>query len=82
MLKRYEEKVDLYLFYNAKTQKMWTTDYSVGSVVAMLSGDLTCSEIIDILSENNKNIPKSNIEDVFTEVFDVLRKGEFIVECS
>lgn len=77
-LKRYEPKLEKYIFCNVSTSRFWDTDCITGAVIASLDGSQTTEEIIDILVSNSCDVPKASIEQHFNEVFDFLLKEGFI----
>ena len=79
ILKRYEPNDGLFYFYNAKTEKCWKCDETVGSVISTLNDAFNFSEIIDILAENNPNSSRKEIEEIFEYAFNFLLEEEFIV---
>ena len=78
VLKRYEPNDGLYYFYNAKSEKCWKCDVTVGSVVTLLTGDLCFCEIIEILSENNPDNSRKEIKEIFEYAFNFLLEEGFI----
>ena len=80
VIKRNEEPLERSYFYNAKIQRVWSTELSTGIVVSALDGSLTVNEIIDILSENNPNIDKTELKNSFVKLFNQLEKEEFVVD--
>ena len=80
IIKKYEPKLGLYFFYNARKDNFWNTDEAIGSVIAALDGTLTYEEIINIISENNKHIEKVQIESILRKSFDFLIKEEYLCE--
>ena len=79
-LKRYEPGLDMYFFCNVKSADLWKTDSATGAVVASLDGSLTIEKVIDIISSNNLQIPKAQIEEYFGRIFNFLLKEGFICE--
>lgn len=82
VIKRNEEPIGRSYFYNAKIQRVWSTELSTGIVVSALDGSLTFSEIIEILTENNPDIDKEELKNSFIKLFDELEKEDFIINVS
>ena len=78
-LKKYEPKLGLYFFYNAKNKSFWNCDYPTGSVISALDGTISTDEVIRILASNNSDFSKAEFEEVFMEIFNFLLKEEFLV---
>ncbi len=79
VLKRYEQSDSLYYFYNAKSDKCWKCDETIGSVIEVLNGTLCFTEIVEILAENNPETAKQEIADILEYAFTFLLEEEFIV---
>ena len=79
-LKRYEPNLGMYFFCNVKSADLWKTDAATGTVIAALDGSLTAKEVIDIISSNNSQIPKTQIEEYFGKTLEFLLKEGFVCE--
>lgn len=77
-MKRYEHKLGVYFLYNLQTCEFWKTDFHTGTVVSLLDGNYTRTEVIDLLFENNSKITKEQLEKHFYPTFDFLLEKGFI----
>ena len=77
-VKRYEPQLEKYFFYNSKNRTFWETDFKTGSVISLLDGNLSVSDIISTLAKNNSEIPKEKLSEYFRNNFEFLLKEEFL----
>ncbi len=80
VLKRYEEVLSTYFFYNLSSDEFWETDLFTGSVISLLDGQYSGEDIVDILSLKNSDIPKAQLEEHFYKTFKFLIKKGFLSE--
>jgi len=79
-LKRYEQKLDRYFFFNVKDKKFWETDYITGSVVAGLDGSSSVKDVLLNLYSSNSEIDSLELEEYFCKVFNFLFEEGYICE--
>lgn len=82
VIRKSEEKLEKFCFYNAKNKTFWNSDLSLGHVIAALDGTLTVCEVLDIVTSNNKNVDSKLLKDSLLEAFKVLYEGEFLINVA
>ena len=82
VIKKSEEKLKKFCFYNAKNKTFWNADLSLGSVISALDGTLTVAEVLDIILSNNSEIDRDTLKETILEAFKVLYEGEFLVDVA
>ena len=80
VLKRFEPQLGSYYFFNAKSKKMWTGDHTIGSIISVLDGTLTCNQVLDILIANNRSISKDELQKFLFAIFEMLIKEDYLVK--
>lgn len=79
VLKKYEQGLGLYCFYNSKEKLFWNCDYATGSVVASLDGSLTVEEVLDTLLSVNQGVDVELFTKTLLETFVTLEKEGFLI---
>lgn len=79
VLKRYEEFLDRYFFYNVSSDLVWEADHDTGIVVSALDGSFSRESVIDILMDNSE-ISRDQLEEHFFKIFDYLIEKGFLSE--
>ena len=80
VIKKFEEKIEKFCFYNAKDKTFWNTDLALGSIISALDGSLTVKDVLEIVLSNNKNLDKNVLSESLLDVFEYLLKEGFLVE--
>ncbi len=80
VIKKYEEKIEKFCFYNAKDKTFWSADFALGSIISALNGTLTVAEVFEIVLSNNCNMEKKHLEESLLEAFEILCKEGFLVK--
>lgn len=79
VIKKYEENLERFCFYNAKDKTFWDGDLALGLTVSALDGTISVKEVLDILSKNN-DINQEELKNSLLDVFNLLLLEGFLVE--
>ena len=82
VLRKFEPKLELFCFYNAKNKTFWNCDFPTGTIIANLDGTLEIQEILEIILTNNKNIDQNKLKNSLLETFEILLNEEFLINAN
>lgn len=79
VLRKYEQGLGLFCFYDSKDKLFWNADYAIGSIVSSLDGTLTVAEVIDILLSSNEHLEVDLFKRKLLDTFEQLVKDGFLI---
>lgn len=80
VIKKKEEKLLKFCFYNAKDKTFSNLDYPMGIMISALDGSLTTSEVLEIVASNNQNIDAYTLKESLLANLKFLYEEGFLVE--